>query len=126
MRKTSNNIKRRKKEFKMMNKVILVGRTVKEGDLRYTTTNGKAVYSNTLAVNRDYVQEGKEREADFPQIVIWGKQAENFANYVKKGDRVGVEGQLRTRNYEDQNGNKVYVTEVLVEKFTFLQDKRED
>lgn len=110
----------------MMNKVILVGRTVKEGDLRYTTTNGKAVYSNTLAVNRDYVQEGKEREADFPQIVIWGKQAENFANYVKKGDRVGVEGQLRTRNYEDQNGNKVYVTEVLVEKFTFLQDKRED
>ncbi|AZU99777.1 ssDNA-binding protein [Bacillus phage DK2] len=108
----------------MMNKVILVGRTVKEGDLRYTA-NGKAVYSNTLAVNRDYVQEGKEREADFPQIVIWGKQAENFANYVKKGDRVGVEGQLRTRSFDGQDGKKVYVTEVLVEKFTFLQDKKE-
>ncbi|AZU99729.1 single-strand binding protein [Bacillus phage DK1] len=113
----------------MMNKVILVGRTVKEGELRYTTS-GKAVYSNTLAVNRDYVQEGKEREADFPQIVIWGKQAENFANYVKKGDRVGVEGQLRTRSFDElkdgqPTGKKVYVTEVLVEKFTFLQDKKE-
>ena len=107
----------------MMNKVMLVGRTTKEVDLRFTQ-NGKAVATVTLAVNRNYKNEKGEREADFPQIVIWGKQAEAFANYVKKGHMVGVEGELRTRTYDGEKG-KVYVTEVLVDRFSFLEGKKE-
>lgn len=105
-----------------MNKTILIGRTTKEAELRYTQ-NGKAVATVDLAVNRDYVAEGQEREADFIRLVIWGKRAETFANFVKKGHQVGVEGALRTRNYDGQDGKKVYVTEVLVDNFTFLEKK---
>ncbi|ANT41173.1 ssDNA binding protein [Bacillus phage SerPounce] len=121
MRKTSNKLKQRKEEI-IMNKTILIGRTTKEAELRYTP-NGKAVASVDLAVNRDYVAEGQEREADFIRLVIWGKRAETFANFVKKGHQVGVEGALRTRNYDGQDGKKVYVTEVLVDNFTFLEKK---
>ena len=108
----------------MMNNVTLVGRTTKDVELRYTS-NGKAVATVTLAVNRSYKNDKGEREADFPQVVIWGKQAEAFADYVKKGHMVGVQGDLRTRSYENQETKKqVYVTEVLADHFTFLEGKK--
>lgn len=108
----------------MMNNVTLVGRTVKDVELRYTQgENSKAVATITLAVNRDYKNQQGQVEADFPQVVLWGKQAETFANFVKKGDRVGIVGQLRTRSYGEE-GNKTYVTEVLASSFSSLQDKK--
>ncbi|QWT50659.1 hypothetical protein DLn1_00016 [Bacillus phage DLn1] len=121
MRKTSNKPKQRKEEI-IMNNVNLIGRTTKDGELRYTP-EGKAVMTTTIAVNRNFENAKGEREADFIQVVIWGKRGEAFANYVKKGHQVGVTGELRTRNYEGQDGKKVYVTEVLVNDFTFLQPK---
>ncbi|USL89533.1 single-strand binding protein [Bacillus phage vB_BceP_LY3] len=105
-----------------MNNVNLIGRTTKDGELRYTP-EGKAVMTTTIAVNRNFENAKGEREADFIQVVIWGKRGEAFANYVKKGHQVGVSGELRTRNYEGQDGKKVYVTEVLVNDFTFLEKK---
>lgn len=106
-----------------MNNVNLIGRTTKDADLRYTP-EGKAVATCTLAVNRNFENAKGEREADFIQVVIWGKRSEAFANYVKKGHQVGVTGELRTRNYENQETKqKVYVTEVLVSDFTFLEKK---
>ncbi|AGI10608.1 single-strand binding protein [Bacillus phage MG-B1] len=126
MRKASNKPKQRKEEF-IMNNVNLIGRTTKESDLRFTP-EGKAVATVTLAVNRNFENAKGEREADFIQVVIWGKRAEAFANHVKKGHQVGVTGELRTRNYDEMKdgqptGKKVYVTEVLVSDFTFLEKK---
>lgn len=106
-----------------MNKSILIGRTTKEAELRYTP-EGKAVATVDLAVNRDFQNQQGQREADFIRLVIWGKRAEAFANYVKKGHQVGVEGRIQTRNYEGQDGKKVYVTEVIVADFTFLEKKQ--
>jgi len=105
----------------MMNRTVLVGRTTKDVELRYTQS-GKAVATVTLAVQRNFKNQAGEYEADFPQVVIWGKQAEAVANYVKKGHMVGFEGQLRTRSYGEE-GNKTYVTEVLADNFTFLEKK---
>lgn len=127
MRKTSNKPKQRKEEI-IMNNVNLIGRTTKDADLRYTP-EGKAVATSTLAVNRNFENSQGQREADFIQVVIWGKRAEAFANYVKKGHQVGVTGELRTRNYDEMKdgqptGKKVYVTEVLVSDFTFLEKKQ--
>lgn len=107
-----------------MNNVSLIGRTTKDAEIRYTQgENSKAVATTTIAVNRNFENSQGQREADFIQVVIWGKRAEAFANYVKKGHQVGVTGELRTRNYEN-NGHKVYVTEVLVSDFTFLEKKQ--
>lgn len=107
-----------------MNKTILIGRTTKEAELRYTP-EGKAVATVDLAVNRDFENSKGEREADFIRLVIWGKRAETFANYVKKGHQVAVEGRIATRNYDKQDGTgKVYVTEVIVSDFTFLEKKQ--
>lgn len=104
----------------MMNKVILVGRMTKDADLKYTT-EGKAVATVDLAVQQSFINKhtGK-READFIRVVIWGKPAETLANYVKKGHQVGFTGRISTRNYEGQDGKKVYVTEVLAEELTLL------
>jgi len=122
MRKTSNKPKQRKEEI-IMNNVNLIGRTTKDADLRYTP-EGKAVATTTLAVQQNFVNQNTgKREADFIQVVIWGKRAEAFANHVRKGHQVGVTGELRTRNYEN-NGQKFYVTEVLVSDFTFLEKKQ--
>lgn len=122
MRKNSNKPKQRKEEI-IMNKTILIGRTTKESELRYTP-EGKAVATVDLAVNRGFTNGQGQREADFIRLVIWDKRAEAFANYVKKGHQVGVEGRLQTRNYEGQDGKKVYVTEVIVSDFTFLEKKQ--
>ncbi|GAB6454193.1 single-stranded DNA-binding protein [Bacillus luti] len=108
----------------MMNRVILVGRLTKDPDLRYTP-NGVPVATFTIAVNRNFANQQGEREADFLNCVIWRKQAENVANYLKKGSLAGVDGRLQTRNYEGQDGKRVYVTEVLAESVQFLEPKRD-
>ncbi|MCU5081643.1 single-stranded DNA-binding protein [Bacillus cereus] len=105
-----------------LNRVVLVGRLTKDPDLRYTP-NGVAVATFTLAVNRAFANQQGEREADFLNIVIWRKQAENVANYLRKGSLAGVDGRLQTRNYDGQDGKRVYVTEVLAESVQFLEPR---
>ncbi|MEB9856292.1 single-stranded DNA-binding protein [Bacillus cereus] len=106
----------------MLNRTILVGRLTKDPDLRYTP-NGVAVATFTLAVNRAFSNQQGEREADFINCVIWRKQAENVANYLRKGSLAGVDGRLQTRNYQGQDGKRVYVTEVLAESVQFLEPR---
>lgn len=105
-----------------MNRVLLVGRLTKDPDLRYTPS-GVAVATFTLAVNRTFTNQQGEREADFINCVIWRKQAENVANFLKKGSLAGVDGRLQTRNYEGQDGKRVYVTEVVAENVQFLEPR---
>lgn len=107
-----------------MNTVVLIGRTTRDIELR-RTGNGTAVASFTLAVNRDFkTQDGQE--ADFIQCVAWKKTAELLEQYVHKGDRIAVNGSIRTRNYEDSHGRTVYVTEVLVNHVEFLETKNRE
>lgn len=106
----------------MMNRVILVGRLVKDVELRYTPS-GAAVATFTLAVNRTFTNQAGEREADFINCVIWRRQAENAANFLKKGSLAGVDGRLQSRSYEGQDGKRVYVTEVVAESVQFLEPK---
>lgn len=91
----------------MINRVILVGRLTKDPELRYTPS-GVAVATFTLAVNRPFTNQQGEREADFIQCVVWRRQAENVANFLKKGSLAGVDGRLQTRSYENQEGRRVY------------------
>ena len=106
----------------MINNVVLVGRMTKEAELRYTPSN-IAVATFTLAVNRDFKGENGEREADFINVVLWRQAAENLANWAKKGSLVGVTGRIQTRNYDNQQGQRVYVTEVVAERFQLLESK---
>ncbi|ART78468.1 single-stranded DNA-binding protein [Sutcliffiella horikoshii] len=106
----------------MLNRVVLVGRLTKDPELRYTPS-GVAVATFTLAVNRTFQNQQGEREADFINCVVWRKQAENAANFLKKGSLAGVDGRLQTRNYEGQDGKRVYVTEVVAEGVQFLEPK---
>ncbi|HAP4186030.1 TPA: single-stranded DNA-binding protein [Enterococcus faecalis] len=106
----------------MINNVTLVGRLTKDCDLRYTA-NGTAVAAFTLAVNRNFTNKNGEREADYVSCVIWRKPAETLANYTRKGTLIGIVGRLQTRNYENQQGQRVYVTEVVVETFQLLESK---
>lgn len=107
----------------MINTVILEGRMVRDADLRYTTGGNQAVASFTLAVNRNFKNQDGEREADFINCVIWRKQAENLANWAKKGSLISVSGNLRNRSYENKKGERVYVTEVLVNEFHILESR---
>lgn len=106
-----------------MNVVSLIGRLVKDLDLRYTQS-GKAVATGTLAVNRRFKNASGENEADFIQIQIWRKSAENMANFTRKGSLVGITGRIQTRNYDNQQGQRVYITEVVVETFALLESKQ--
>lgn len=106
----------------MINNVVLTGRLTKELDLRYTS-NGKAVGSGTLAVDRQFKNAQGEKETDFINFVVWGKSAETMANYMRKGSLIGITGRIQTRNYENQQGQRVFVTEVVAENFTFLESK---
>ena len=106
----------------MINRTVLVGRLTRDPELRYTQ-GGTAVASFTLAVNRQFTNSQGEREADFINCVIWRKAAENFANFTNKGSLVGIDGHLQTRNYENKQGQRVYVTEVVVENFSLLESK---
>ena len=107
----------------MINNVTLVGRLTKDVDLRYTST-GTAVGTFSLAVNRQFTNQTGEREADFISCVIWRKSAENFANFTRKGSLVGITGRIQTRNYDNQQGQRVYVTEVVADSFTLLEPKQ--
>ena len=107
----------------MINNVVLVGRLTRAVDLRYTS-NGTAYASFTLAVDRDFKNQNGEKETDFINCVMWRKPAENLANYTKKGSLIGIEGRIQTRNYDNQQGQRVYVTEVLAERFHFLESSK--
>ncbi|RRN51710.1 single-stranded DNA-binding protein [Streptococcus suis] len=105
----------------MINNVVLVGRLTRDVELRYTPSN-QAVATFTLAVNRNFKNQSTgEREADFINCVIWNKQAENLANWTKKGHLIGITGRIQTRSYENQQGQRVYVTEVVAESFQLLE-----
>lgn len=106
----------------MMNRVVLVGRLTKDPELRYTA-NGVAVANFTLAVNRNFKNGSGEIEADFINVIVWRKPAENVSNFLKKGSLAGVDGKIQTRNYEGSDGKRVYVTEVVAESVQFLEPK---
>ena len=109
-----------------MNKVILMGRLTKDPEVRYTQTNNTMVTSFSLAVNRRFVKEGEERQADFINIVAWSKTAEFCSKFFKKGQQVGVIGRIQTRNYDDDQGMKHYVTEVVAEEVYFADSKKDN
>lgn len=109
-----------------MNKVILMGRLTKDPEVRYTQTTNTMVSSFTLAINRRFVKPGEERQADFLPIVAWNKTAEFCSKYFKKGQQVGVIGRVQTRTYDDAQGQKRYVTEVIAEEVYFADTKREN
>lgn len=106
-----------------MNKAVLIGRNTKEIELR-ATKSGSSVTAFTIAVNRDFKNANGETEADFINCVAYGKTAELLSKYVKKGDRLAVEGRIQVRNYDNQEGKKVYVTEVIVQNIEFLESKQ--
>lgn len=105
-----------------MNKVILIGRLTKDPELRYTPS-GSAVATFILAVNRTFTNQQGEREADFINIVVWGKPAENCANYIVKGSQVAIDGRIQVRTYETQEGQKRWVTEVVANSVQFLDSR---
>src|SRR5690625_1231591 len=105
-----------------MNRVVLAGRLTKDPEMRYTP-NGVAVANFTVAVNRPFKNQQGEQEADFINCVAWRKQAENLANYMRKGNLVGVDGRVQTRSYDNQEGRRVYVTEILAESVYFLESR---
>lgn len=107
----------------MINNVVVTGRLTRAVDLRYTS-NGTAFASFTLAVDRPFKNQNNEKETDFINCVMWRKSAENLANYTNKGSLIGVEGRIQTRSYDNQQGQRVYVTEVLAESFTFLESAK--
>ena len=108
-----------------MNKVILMGRVTRDPEVRYTQTSNTLVASFSLAVNRRFTREGDTQTADFINIVAWGKTGEFCSKYFKKGQQVAVIGRLQTRTWEDQQGQKRYVTEVIAEETYFADSKRD-
>ncbi|HGO3493426.1 TPA: single-stranded DNA-binding protein [Staphylococcus aureus] len=106
----------------MLNRVVLVGRLTKDPELR-STPNGVNVGTFTLAVNRTFTNAQGEREADFINVVVFKKQAENVKNYLYKGSLAGVDGRLQTRSYDNKEGRRVFVTEVVADSVQFLEPK---
>ncbi|WP_249629733.1 single-stranded DNA-binding protein [Streptococcus uberis] len=106
----------------MMNNVTLVGRLTKDVELKYTNSQ-TAVATGTLAVNRQFKNANGEKEVDFINIVAWRKTAEILSNYASKGSQIGITGRIQTRNYEDKDGKRVYVTEVVAESVSLLDSK---
>lgn len=107
-----------------MNKVVLIGRLTRDPELRYTSNN-TPVATFTLAVNRNHTNEDGEKEADFINVVVWKKTAESVKNYLVKGRQVAINGRIQVRDYEDDNGNKRYVTEVIAEGVEFLGSNKD-
>jgi single-strand DNA-binding protein len=108
----------------MLNRAVLTGRLTKDPELR-STGSGTKVCSFTLAVDRQFRNQDGKRDADFIQCVIWRKSAENFVKFTHKGSLVGIDGRIQTRNYENNQGNRIYVTEIVVDNFALL-DSRHD
>lgn len=107
-----------------MNCVNLIGRLTKDPDIKYTQTNNTAIANFTLAVNRRFTKEGQPT-ADFINIVAWGKTGEFCSKYFQKGMQVAIQGRIQTRNWEDDQGQKHYATEVIAEQCFFADSKRE-
>lgn len=105
-----------------MNKTILLGRLTKDPEVRYTPSQ-KVVTGFTIAVDRPFLSKDGKREADFIPVILWGKPAELAGNSLSKGHRVLVEGRIQTRTYDDQNGNRHWVTEVIANNFEFIEKK---
>ncbi|QHJ77816.1 MAG: hypothetical protein [Bacteriophage sp.] len=108
----------------MINRVVLIGRLTRDLELK-TTQSGLSVASFTLAVNRQFTDANGNRGADFINCVIWKKSAENLCKYTHKGSLIGIDGRLQTRSYDNNNGQKVFVTEVVVDSFSLLEPKSE-
>lgn len=106
----------------MLNRVVLVGRLTKDVELKYTP-NGVAVANFTLAVNRPFKNGNGDQEADFIMIQVWRKPAENAAEYLRKGSLAGVDGRIQTRSYDNNEGRRVYVTEVVADSVQFLEPR---
>ncbi|MGT2866640.1 single-stranded DNA-binding protein [Streptococcus fryi] len=106
----------------MINNVVLVGRMTSDADLKYTASNTATATFN-LAVNRPFKNHNGEREVDFIRCVIWRQAAENLANWAKKGSLIGITGRIQTRNYDNQQGQRVYVTEVIADTFKLLESR---
>ena len=105
-----------------MNKVFLIGRLTRDPELRYTSSN-VPVTRFTVAVNRTFANQSGEREADFINIVVWRKQAENVKNYLHQGSQVAIDGRIQTGSYDGQDGQKRYTTEVVADNVQFLDTK---
>jgi len=108
-----------------MNKVILVGRLTRDPEVKNTTT-GKAVATFSLAVDRRFKNKDGQKETDFVPVVVWGKQAELVGQYLNKGSQIGVSGRLQVRNYDGQDGQKRYITEVVADEITFLSSSKKN
>lgn len=106
----------------MINRVVLVGRLAKDPEVRFTP-NGIASCRFTVAVNRTFQNQQGEREADFINCVAWRKQAENLANFQKKGNLIGLEGRIQTGSYEGQDGKRVYTTDIVADSIQFLEPR---
>jgi single-strand DNA-binding protein len=104
----------------LLNRVILVGRLTKDPALKYTP-NGVAVANFTLAVNRPFTNQQGERDADFINCVVWRKPAENVSSFLQKGSLAGVDGRVQTRSYENNEGKRVFMTEIVAESVQFLE-----
>ena len=109
----------------MINRVVLVGRMTRDPELR-RTGQGDAVTSFTLAVNRNYTSRDGQQQADFINCVVWRKPAENVERYCSKGSLVGIEGRIQTRYYDNNQGQRVYVTEIICDSVQFLDTKKEE
>lgn len=112
------------KEIKMLNRVVLMGRITQNLELK-TTTSGISVTSFSIAVDRNYVKQGEERQTDFINVVCWRKQAEFVCRYFEKGSMIALEGQLQTRTYQAKDGSNRYVTEVVADSVSFTGEKRQ-
>ena len=108
----------------MINRAVLTGRLTRDPELK-STSSGISVAVFTLAVNRQYTDASGNRGTDFISCVIWRKSAENFCNFTSKGSLVGIDGRIQTRSYDNKDGQKVYVTEVVVESFALLESKKD-
>lgn len=109
-----------------MNKVTLLGRLAKDPEMRYTSTNNIPVCNFTLAVNRRFQRQGEERQADFFPIVVWDKLADFCGKYFTKGRQVAIVGRLQTRSWDDKDGQKRYVTEIVAEEAYFADSKKDN
>lgn len=108
----------------MINNVTLIGRLTRDAELRYTQTNIATAQFN-IACNRNFKNANDEYDADFINCVIWRQQAENLANWAKKGALIGITGRIQTRSYENQQGQRVYVTEVVADSFQLLESRKD-
>lgn len=107
-----------------MNRIVLLGRLVRDPETKIIEEKGKVVTKLVLAVDRDYKNANGEREADFIPVVLWGKRAEVVSKYVTKGSMVSVSGRLQTRTYEDKEGKRRYISEVVADEIQFVDVKK--